>query len=136
MVCKEDWFRVEKITKKCDLCGKLFEANWSTYRYCSDECRKKADKISQRKAYEKAKIKARKNPKTVLCRFCHNPVVPYFAGDRMCRKHYHEECLIEKGIEAIKRGEKIKNSEILRIVSNKGISKAELLEIMRERGEI
>jgi predicted nucleic acid-binding Zn ribbon protein len=135
-----------KLTKICIVCGKEFETRQSNYTICSDECRtirrKNYHNIVSLKYYHqnKERINRRgqslrlKNSKPILCKICGKNVEPYFSGDRICRKRYHEECIIEESIKAMNKGEKFnKTSKILRVANNQGITKSELLEIIKER---
>ena len=42
----------------CSMCGKVFESESNNTRYCSDECRKQAIKISEHKRVQKDKDRA------------------------------------------------------------------------------
>lgn len=131
------------MTKKCKICGKEFEARQRNYTLCSPECRKENNRRLSRsldpeinrlrvKQYnERLKRKLKGFP----CKFCGEEVKPFF-DNRMHRYHWHEECLIDKCIEAIKNGEPFGDkSKILKFASNKGYTKADVIEIMKERGE-
>ena len=132
--------------KTCVVCGNEFEAAQSNYIICSNECRKKRQKEyyanlkkkglsnvnSYINTYEK-KYKAAHKRK-VRCRFCGENILPKYNNGRFHRTQYHDECLISKGIEALKNGEKIGTSNTLRIVTNKGFTKRELVDIANERG--
>lgn len=131
------------MTKICKVCGKLFEAQQSTYTMCSAECRRK-DILKRSKIYydankheisKKNKKKRKQTTTGFSCKFCGEEVKPFF-DNRMHRYHWHEECLIDKCIEAIKNGEPFGDkSKILKFASNKGYTKADVIEIMKERGE-
>lgn len=109
--------------KKCIVCGKEFEATQVNYSLCSDECRKKRknETDNRYKTSHIDEIKKRKrehqrdNAKVIVCSLCGEPVAPEIGGgDRVLRKHYHEECVIEDAIKAIKFGAKSKDSRVKR----------------------
>ena len=128
------------LTQKCKVCGREFETRQSNYTLCSEECRKANRKSLQRHWWaedikEKRRITDRnrrwRNAKSVPCKICGENVSPRFENDRMCRKHYHEECIIREAIKAYKNGEKFDgSSKILVIASNQGIGKKDLKEIV------
>lgn len=92
--------------------------------------------IYRKRELEKSLKKRHENPKVVNCKFCGKPVEPHFTSRRMCRKHYHDECVINECIEAIKRGERYDNNGVCGFAKSKGFLKSEIVEIMKERGEI
>lgn len=127
--------------KMCVVCGNEFEAAQSNYIICSDECREK------RKQEYKTKYKNKYHPKptysekykmvhkrNVLCKFCGENVLPEYINGRFHRCHYHQECLINQGIKAMQNGEIFGKSKTLKIVTNKGFTKRELIDIANERG--
>lgn len=127
--------------KTCVVCGNEFEAAQSNYIICSNECRQKrkseyCEKYGQKyhKNYTYAEKYARVHSKNVACRFCGENILPEYINGRFHRYHYHQECLINKGIKAMQNGEKFGKSNILKIVSNKGFTKQELIDIANERG--
>ena len=130
---------------KCKICGKEFEAQQRNHNLCSDECRK-ISIAEHRKAYlechgeeqrRRSRECQRKKAKPIYCKICGKEVEPHITpmGYRS-RYHYHRDCLVNEAIAAIVRGEKFKkkHNNILRVAANKGYTKAELLEIMAERG--
>lgn len=132
------------LIKKCKICGKPFEVRHSTHTLCSPECRKKSASINYKSFYERNKIRVNgKNVKKYRekvvgfsCKFCGEEVKPFVINNRLRRRRWHEECLINKCIEAIKNGEPFNsNSKILGFANNKGYTKSEILEIMKERNE-
>lgn len=131
------------MTNKCKICGKQFEARQKNFTICSPECRKinavqlkKAHYIANKERIRQRNIENRhKKAVGFPCKFCGEEVRPFF-DNRMHRYHWHEECLIDKCIEAIKNGEPFgKKSKILSFACNKGYTKADILEIMEEKGE-
>lgn len=129
--------------KNCKICGKQFEAKQKNYTLCSPECRKEnsrrryhsLDAETKKMLAQQYKEWYRRKIKGFPCKFCGEEVKP-FIDNRLHRHHWHEECLINKCIEAIKNGETFsKKSKILRFASNKGFTKADILEIAKERGE-
>lgn len=126
------------MTKICNLCGKTFETQCKNNKYCSDACRNEMKKVYRKRDLNKRIEKRHENPKIVNCKFCNKPVEPHFTekGNRMCRKHYHDECVIDECIKAIKRGDKYDNNGICGFAKSKGFLKSEIIKIMKERGEI
>lgn len=131
------------MTKKCKICGKEFEAKQKNYTICSPECRREnsrrlyhaLDDVTKKLKAQQDKERYRRKVKGFPCKFCGEEVKP-FIDNRLHRHHYHEECLIDKCIEAIKNGEPFThNTKIAKFALNKGYTKAEILEIMKERGE-
>ena len=127
--------------KTCIVCGNEFEAAQSNYTICSDECRQKRKlehykKYGQKycKKYTYADKYAKSHNKIVLCRFCGEKVLPEYLNGRFHRFRYHQECLIDKGIKAMQNGEIFGKSKTLKIVTNKGFTKRELIDIANERG--
>jgi predicted nucleic acid-binding Zn ribbon protein len=133
------------MTKKCKICGKQFEAKQKNYTICSSECREVNKKQLRKAHYTKNKEAMYQYNKTMRykkavgfpCKFCGKEVKP-FIDNRMHRYHWHEKCLINKCIEAIKNGEPFGSgkSKILDFARNKGYTKAEIVEIMKKGGEI
>lgn len=130
---------------KCKICGKEFEARQSNHRICSPECRKINNSTMCREwhelnkdiYHERALYLQRKRAKPILCKICGKPVDYHVTGIGQHRRyHYHRDCLINEAIAAIVRGEKFKKGDknILMVAANKGYQKADLLEIMAERG--
>lgn len=68
--------------------------------------------------------------KIVLCKFCGQPVNRYTLPTG-CKsvKHFHDECLIENCIKAIKKKKTCKNDATLKLADNYGYTKAEILEV-------
>lgn len=133
---------------KCKICGKEFEAQQRNHNLCSEECRK-IRLAEHRKAYlestkDERRAKARKKAREkhdkenpTLCKICGKIVESHVTGTgRYGKYRYHRECLINDAIAAIVRGEKFnkKDKNILMVAANKGYQKADLLEIMAERG--
>lgn len=127
--------------KNCVICGKQMKVSNPRYCCCSDECRKirytalssaRAKKPEVREAVRKARREnARKNPRIVPCRICGEPVAPVFVGGRMCRPHYHEDCIIDDGIKAALEGAPWDDKRLVR-AHNRGISRKELIEIWED----
>ncbi len=130
---------------KCKICGKEFEAQQRNHNLCSDKCRK-ISLAERRKAYlechgEEQRIRnrerQRKNAKPIYCKICGEVVEPHYtATGKRARYQYHRDCIVNEAIAAILRGEKFNKHErnILSVAANKGYQKADLLEIMAERG--
>lgn len=130
--------------KICIVCGKEFETRQSNYTICSQGCRENRKQsypssldyyyANRERILKRSQHLKLKNPKFIPCKICGKNVEPYFSGDRIHRRHYHEECIIEESIKAMNRGEKFNGaSNILKIANNQGITKSELLEIIKER---
>ena len=132
---------------KCKICGKEFEAQQRNHNICSIECREINQRDSQKAFRENNPYKVkqyikncneRKRAQTqTKCRICGKIVdAHYTATGKRARYQYHRDCLINEAIAAIVRGEKFgkKHKNILAVASNKGYTKSELLEIMKERG--
>lgn len=128
---------------KCKICGKEFEAKQRNHNICSEECRKINRKNLGRLHYDKDISRLRnaiyreKHRKIVNCKICGKLVEPHVtATGYHAYYHYHRGCLIDAAIAAMLRGEKFNKSEknILMVAANKGFQKADLLEIMAERG--
>lgn len=132
---------------KCKICGKEFEAKQRNHNICSSECRQiNRHKNNQnfaernpekRKEYSRRQNDKRRKANPTFCKICGKVVEPHISPmGYHSRYHYHRDCLVNEAIAAILRGEKFNNSEknILAVAKNKGYTKAELLEIMKERG--
>lgn len=129
------------ILQKCKICGKEFEARQKNHTICSPECRQKNNLANgilyrarnRQEMNRKLRRKRREKAVGFPCKFCGKEVKPFFdADDRPHRYHWHEECLINECIRAIKNGEKTYGG-VLKFASNKGFNKSEILEIMEEQ---
>ena len=128
--------------KICIVCGNEFDSVQNNYTMCSDECRKKRKQEYYARAKEKGLIKANDyakkykavHQKKVLCRICGENILPAYINERFRRPRYHQECLIAEGIKAMQNGEIFGKSKTLKIVTNKGFTKRELIDIANERG--
>lgn len=130
------------IKKNCAVCGKEFEA--ANYRYClcSDECRRVRDRIQRatpeyrarhnernRSEYRK---KRRENFKVIPCKICGKPIEPEFRDDHMCRKYYHESCVLSEALQAVSEGAGTDDKRIRRAKNRFGYTLKELREEMGE----
>lgn len=121
------------IKKQCIICGKEFEVANSCYCLCSDECRKARAKIQNAKHNADQKYTKKKQtvePKIVLCKICSKPVEPYFFDDRMCRKYYHESCVLSEALQAVSEGAGFDDKRIRRANNLYGYTVKELREEM------
>ena len=124
--------------KKCVVCGTEFNAKQSNYCICSGDCRR----IRQQEQYVKYKLNNRERylisareswlrcKKPICCKIC-GGVVPQHIGEmRMTSKHYHEDCVVREGIQAIKEGAKCSDKRLVRAHNRYGYTITELKEIM------
>lgn len=119
------------IKKQCIICGKEFEVVNSHYCLCSDECRKARAKIQNAKHNADQKYTKKKQtvePKIVLCKICGKPVEPYFFDGRMCRKYYHESCVLSEALYAVSEGHSYEDKRIKRAHNLLGYTLKELRE--------
>ncbi len=84
---------------------------------------------------QKRRYERRKAAHPTLCRVCGKVVEPtYSLSGRMSSRHYHEECIIDEAIKAVQDGCRIKGNKALQRAKNRNITKAEIIEIMQEKG--
>lgn len=124
--------------KKCVVCGAEFNAKQSNYCICSDDCRR----IKQQERYAKYRLNnherclifAReywlRRKKPICCKICGGVVLQHMGEIQMTSKHYHEDCVVREGIQAIKEGAKCSDKRLVRARNRYGYSMAELKEIM------
>ena len=124
--------------KNCVVCGKEIEVVNSYYCLCSDECRK-ARARDYRRSYEYFEMhkkymreKYKQNPKVIPCKICGENVPPTFHENRMCRKFYHEKCVLSEAFKAIQEGRKSNDKRIRRAWNLYGYTMSELIEEMKE----
>ena len=124
------------IKKNCVVCGKEIEVVSSFYCLCSDECRKERAKTYKRDSEisKKRKLKYWNNPKIVPCKICGEPVPPVFVENRMCRKFYHEKCVLSEAVQAVREGCGWKDKRIMRADNLYGYTMSELIEEAEENG--
>ena len=126
--------------KKCVVCGAEFDARQANYCICSDECRhirqyetNKRYKSNNREKYLLSTRQSwlrHKNP--ICCKIC-GGVVPQHMGEmRMTSKRYHEDCIVNEGIQAIRENAKSTDKRLVRARNRYGYSMAELKEIMND----
>lgn len=128
------------IKKNCIICGKEIEVVSSYYCLCSDECRKarareykrRYESIEMHRKYMKEKYK--KNPKVIPCKICGENVPPTFRDNRMCRRFYHEKCVLSEAMQAIREGCKHNDKRIRRAWNLCGYTMSEIIEEMNENG--
>ena len=133
------------IKKNCIICGKEIEVVNPQYCLCSDECRKVrgkqlCEKYKNSPEYkEKSRLycarqleRKHKNPKVIPCKICGEPVSPTFRENKMCRSHYHENCVLSEAMQAIRDGCKISDKRIRRAWNTFGYTMSELIEEMKE----
>ena len=131
------------IKKNCVVCGKEIEVVNSRYCLCSDECRKARAREYQRsymdiETHRKyMKEKRWRNPKIIPCKICGEPVPPTFNGkNKMCRSHYHENCVLSEAIKAIQEGCKCNDKRIHRAWNTYGYTMSEIIEGMKEKENV
>ena len=134
------------IKKNCIICGKAIDVVNPQYCLCSDECRK----VRAKQRYEKYKnspeykeksrlwrARNHKNPKVIPCRICGEPVPHTFNGkNKMCRSHYHENCVLSEAIKAIQEGCKFSDKRIIRARNVCGYTMSEIIEEMKEKENV
>lgn len=133
--------------KKCIICDKEFETKHPNHILCSSECRKinciqqKAKWYRQNKEYnlelyrKQCREHYRNNVKPIKCKICGEVVERYIENGRQHCKHYHEDCIVRKAYEAIKRGESYSHyNEDTQRAMNRGYIKTEIIELI-ESGE-
>lgn len=126
--------------KTCIVCNKKFFAKQPNYCLCSDECRR----IRQQEQNKKWKLdnpekhilskkkSAMKKLKTIHCRICGEIVEKYKVNNWTSHRHYHEECIVKDGIQAIKEGYGYKDERIIRARNRLNYTIKELKEIIQE----
>lgn len=128
--------------KTCKICGKEFNARQRNYKYCSDECRnvviQNQKKIYYKRWYDKGleqrKQWNRKHAPAIYCKICGKEVPKlYESSERVVYRRYHDECIVDTAITAIKNGERLARSQTLRRAYNHGYTIHELKRIARER---
>lgn len=133
------------IKKNCVVCGKEIEVANPQYCLCSEECRKvrakqwyekykKSPEYEDKRRLQRARQLEinRRNPKTIPCKICGEPVPPTFRENRMSRSHYHNECVLKEAIKAIQEGCKISDKRIRRVMNVCGYTMSEIIEEMKE----
>lgn len=126
--------------KKCVVCGAEFNAKQSNYCICSDDCRRIRRKQTAKEFFKNhtdkkeeymlnAKIAQRRKSK-IYCRIC-GEIVPQYMGEmRMTSKHYHEDCVVREGIQAIKESAKYGDKRLMRAHNRYGYTIKDLKEII------
>lgn len=122
------------IKKKCAVCGKEIEVANPRYCLCSEECKRVRAREYQRsyKSIEMHKKYMRekywKNPKIIPCKICGKPVPPTFRENRMCRKFYHEQCVLSEAVQAVREGCGWEDKRIMRADNLYGYTMSELIK--------
>lgn len=129
--------------KKCIVCGAEFNAKQSNYCICSDDCRRirqqKQNAELNKANYEKYKFNAKmaqRRKSKIFCKICGKIVHQHMGEVRMTSKHYHEDCVIREGIQAIKDKAKSTDKRLVRARNRYGYTMAELKEIMDNRSTV
>lgn len=107
--------------KKCIICGKEFEPIPQQRKTCSDLCSKerKRQKENEYKTIhcnelqKKRKAKQRAKIKPIFCKICGEVVERYYSGIRVSAKTYHEYCVVDKALKAIKNGAKCTDKDVI-----------------------
>lgn len=75
--------------KRCEICGKKFEARWNSQKYCSDECREYQERLRKKVWRENQKFQAIK-PRKIVCAQCgvETMSVGYSRLCGACRRKY------------------------------------------------
>lgn len=126
--------------KICRVCGKPFITNNSRYAMCSKECshnyqleyaRKRNSDPQYREWINKyRRLKSRIAQKTVICGICGQPVpAECNSHDHICRKQYHEECVLKEAYEALDENAKSYDKRIQRAHNTYGYNINELREM-------
>jgi len=68
-------------SKKCDICGKEFEAHHANVRVCSEECRREKWRIASKKIYNK---KVHKGMYSHTCTVCDKEFRSSFRRTKYC----------------------------------------------------
>lgn len=126
--------------KKCGVCDKEFETANSRRKYCSDECRISSNSLTSLNYYyanhERMKRTNRENyykkknkRPSYICKICNGAI-----NENTGTKHYHEKCVINEAIQAIKEDVKkiSKDSRVIRAWNTFNYTVSELKEIMQE----
>lgn len=129
------------MTKTCKICGKEFESRNTNYKCCSPECSKINAKNLAKKAQnkycflnqEKQRAWNRKHAPTIYCKICGKEVPKIYTDERVHYSRYHDECVIDSAVTAIKNGERLAKSKALRRACNKGYTVSEMKQILKER---
>lgn len=126
--------------KKCVVCGTEFDARQANYCICSDECRH-IRQYEQNKRYksnnrEKYLYLTRQSwlrrKKSIHCKICGKVVLQHIHNGHMTSKHYHEDCIVNEGIQAIKENAKSTDNRLVRAHNRYGYSMLDLREIMND----
>ena len=132
------------MTKKCIICGAEFEPRYNlhkTQKCCSRECGRELRRKNQREFYrnnteyykQKSHAYRLKNfTDSTLCRLCGEPTTPSAATGY--KPHYHEECIIEDCLDALRQGRRLTSAQYQR-ANQRGLTLKELHEILAERDE-
>lgn len=130
------------MTKKCIICGAEFEPRYNlhkTQKCCSRECGKEHTRRQNvgynRRADVIQKNKERRRRLTIndtKCRLCGEPTTPSAATGY--KPHYHEECIIEDCLDALRQGRRLTSAQYQRAIQ-RGLTLKELHEILAERDE-
>lgn len=123
--------------RNCVECGKEFEVSSRHYKICSDECQKARNARRRREKYceiyrAERRSQYMKNIPVVLCKLCGEPVPPEFIGERICRKHYHDECIVNQAVDALIECANYNDARLQR-ARNYGYSKLDLIKIRAEQ---
>lgn len=124
--------------KQCPICGKEFNARQRNYVYCSRECGRIGNYEHHRKYHSdnlehcrQLTLKSqRKNAKPMICKICGKIVPKYIRNGHIAWRSYHEQCVVDKALEAVKNGAKYTDKDIIRAKNVFNYSMSELKEIV------
>lgn len=132
------------MTKKCIICGAEFEPRYNlhkTQKCCSRECGKEHRRKNQREFYRnnaeyyrqhQREQRRRLTVNDTKCRLCGEPTTP--STTTGYKPHYHEECIIEDCLDALRQGRRLTGAQYQR-ANQRGLTLKELHEILAERDE-
>lgn len=122
--------RVMKM-QKCRICGAEFVPTKNVSKYCSDECRKKANHTREREWKRCHPQKRRLS--VIICRLCGKPVDPQYGGEKVYRPKIHEECIYNDLMRTVLNHERFSPTQKSRM-NNMGITLKEIKQRIHTNG--
>lgn len=114
------------MTRECMICGKEFETNHGTKKFCSKECAAINHRQVAKDWYRiHGKVYRKQSNGIVLCRICGEPI--YRNVGIRSTSIMHDECVFKQCKDVLQAGEKLSTAQIQRL-SARGYTQKEFIE--------